>query len=64
MSSSTSSRTESSSAPRTARADWDQQFQAMAKRGDDRLLDGAVLMPTPWDETEWEWPSGGSTSTS
>jgi antitoxin MazE len=35
------------------REGWDEQFQAMAKRGDD-----ALLMPetaTEWDESEWEW---------
>jgi len=36
------------------RADWDKSFKKMAERGDDRLLDSAVL-PTIWDEEEWEW---------
>jgi antitoxin MazE len=35
------------------RHDWDEQFRAMAKRGDDRLLDQPTL--TRWDEREWAW---------
>jgi antitoxin MazE len=35
------------------RAGWEEQFRAMAERGDDRLLDEAA--PTTWDATEWEW---------
>ena len=35
------------------RAGWDQQFRAMAERGDDQLLDDPI--PTEWDEGEWEW---------
>jgi hypothetical protein len=27
----------------------------MHERGDDQLLDGNDLLPTRWDETEWEW---------
>ena len=38
-----------------ARHNWEEQFKAMAERGDDRLLDGDVLIPTVWDEEEWEW---------
>ncbi len=37
------------------RHDWDERFKAMAERGDDQLLDGDVLLPTTWDEEEWEW---------
>jgi antitoxin MazE len=37
------------------RADWDDAFQAMARQGDDALLDGDELPPTRWDEGEWEW---------
>ena len=35
------------------RQDWDEQFRAMAERGDDQLLDEPVA--TDWDEAEWEW---------
>jgi antitoxin MazE len=38
-----------------ARRGWDEQFQAMAAHGDDRLLDGDIPLPTAWDEREWEW---------
>jgi antitoxin MazE len=37
------------------RAGWAAAFQAMAKRGDDALLDEEPLA-TAWDEEEWEWP--------
>ena len=35
------------------RAGWAEQFKAMAKHGDDKLLDEPT--PTRWDETEWKW---------
>ena len=35
------------------RAGWDEQFRAMAQRGDDRLLDESAA--TPWDLSEWQW---------
>ena len=35
------------------RANWDQQFQAMAERRDDKLLDEST--PTQWDRDEWTW---------
>ena len=42
-----------------ARHNWEDQFKAMAERGDDRLLDGdapiPTVWPTVWDEEEWEW---------
>jgi len=42
-----------------ARHNWEDQFKAMAERGDDRLLDGDVpiptVWPTVWDKEEWEW---------
>lgn len=38
-----------------ARHDWADQFKAMAARGDDKLLDGDVMVSTVWDEDEWEW---------
>ena len=34
---------------------WEEAFQAMAERGDDDLLDDDALLPTAWDEEEWEW---------
>jgi antitoxin MazE len=37
------------------RQDWDEQFEAMARRGDDKLLDGEVLNLSSWDTDEWEW---------
>ena len=37
------------------RAGWDEAFQAMAREGDDTLLDGGELLPTAWDAEEWEW---------
>jgi len=37
------------------RHDWEEQFRAMAKQGDDRLLDAEVIGLTEWDENEWEW---------
>ena len=38
-----------------ARHNWEDQFKAMVERGDDRLLDGDVPIPTAGDEQEWEW---------
>jgi antitoxin MazE len=43
------------SAPSHPRAGWDKAFQAMARQGDDALLDGGDFLPTRWDEEEWEW---------
>lgn len=34
---------------------WETRFQAMAEAGDDRLLDGEVVILTDWDQREWEW---------
>ncbi|MCL4504552.1 MAG: AbrB/MazE/SpoVT family DNA-binding domain-containing protein [Chloroflexi bacterium] len=39
---------------RRPRDGWDEQFELMAQRGDDRLLDGAASL-TGWDAEEWEW---------
>jgi antitoxin MazE len=36
------------------RSGWDQQFEAMAARGDDGILD-PDLAGTSWDEEEWTW---------
>lgn len=38
-----------------ARHDWADQFEAMAARGDDELLDSELTVSTSWDEEEWEW---------
>ena len=37
------------------RQGWEEQFRRMAEQGDDKLLDGGDLIPTQWEETEWEW---------
>lgn len=37
------------------RAGWDEAFAAMARQDDDALLDNKELVPTRWDEEEWEW---------
>ncbi len=37
-----------------ARAGWAEQFEAMAERGGDRLIDGDWPAPR-FDEEEWEW---------
>ncbi|MDP1713163.1 MAG: hypothetical protein Q8L41_00330 [Anaerolineales bacterium] len=35
------------------RRGWDEQFRAMAKHGDDKLIDESVS--TQWDRSEWNW---------
>lgn len=40
-------------AGRKPRANWDDAFREMAKRGDDKLVTQPV--PTTWDVEEWEW---------
>jgi antitoxin MazE len=37
------------------RQGWDEAFQAMAERGDDRLLDDDLTGHTEWDQKEWQW---------
>ena len=37
------------------RQGWAQKFRAMAKRGDDKLLDAEAASQTSWDKEEWEW---------
>lgn len=37
------------------RQGWEEQFEAMAQHGDDKLLDGEVLNLASWDTDEWEW---------
>ncbi len=38
-----------------ARHGWEEAFRMMSEQGDDELLDGDTLLPTAWDEDEWEW---------
>ena len=38
-----------------ARTGWEEQFRAMAGRGDDRLLDGDGAGLSRFDAHEWEW---------
>ena len=40
---------------RIPRQGWEEQFQRMADKGDDTLLDADSPSLTTWDETEWEW---------
>ena len=37
------------------RAGWEEQFRAMAERGDDRLLDEGDLPATRWHGSAWTW---------
>ena len=37
------------------REGWAEAFQAMAKHGDDALLDRVAESGPTWDEEEWEW---------
>ncbi len=39
--------------PHYPRQGWADQFAAMAAKGDDHLLD--TLVPTHWEQDEWEW---------
>lgn len=36
-----------------SRQGWDEQFLAMAKHGDDKMLEEPVS--TQWDRSEWKW---------
>lgn len=40
---------------RQPRQGWDEAFRAMARNGDDSLLDADAASLTQWDESEWEW---------
>ena len=40
---------------RQARAGWEEQFQQMADRGDDRAMAGVPASLSKWDEEEWQW---------
>jgi antitoxin MazE len=42
-------------AARLPRDGWEEMFRVMAERRDDKLLDGDELLPTVWEEEEWEW---------
>ncbi len=37
------------------RQGWEEAFQRMAERGDDRLLDQDLTGRTQWDREEWQW---------
>jgi antitoxin MazE len=37
------------------RSGWEEQFERMAKHGDDRLLDEEAVRLTEWDEDDWQW---------
>ncbi len=37
------------------REGWAEAFEAMAKQGDDALLDGDGAGGGVWDQEEWEW---------
>ncbi len=38
------------------RENWDEAFEEMAQKGDDKLLDQKdIERPSEWDETEWTW---------
>jgi antitoxin MazE len=37
------------------RSGWEEQFDRMAERGDDRLLDAETVSLTQWDEDDWQW---------
>ena len=38
--------------PRTG---WDDAFKAMAKNGQDKLIDGDKIISHSWDDEEWQW---------
>jgi len=40
---------------KTPRAGWAAAFEAMARRGDDLLLDDAAPSLSKWDEDQWQW---------
>lgn len=41
--------------PEQTRQGWEEQYQAMAAQGDDRLLDAETVSASQWDEAEWQW---------
>jgi antitoxin MazE len=40
---------------REPREGWGNEFQTMAARGDDGLLDDGSLAQNQWDADEWQW---------
>ena len=38
-----------------ARQGWEESFRLMARRDDDKLLDGDVVSANAWDDEEWVW---------
>lgn len=34
---------------------WDDAFKAMAKMGDDAIIDEAENISHSWDDNEWQW---------
>jgi len=41
--------------PSPPRKGWAKAFKDMAALEDDNLLDGNRLVPTQWEEEEWQW---------
>jgi antitoxin MazE len=39
---------------KTARAEWNEKFQQMAAREDDKMLD-EIVSTSDWDEEDWQW---------
>jgi len=39
---------------KTAREGWEEKFQQMASREDDKMLDETIAV-SQWDEEEWQW---------
>ncbi len=37
------------------RAGWDDAFEAMAKMGDDEIIDKIENISHSWDDNEWQW---------
>ncbi|MBW2605200.1 MAG: AbrB/MazE/SpoVT family DNA-binding domain-containing protein [Deltaproteobacteria bacterium] len=37
------------------RSGWDEAFKAMAKTGDDAMIDDAENISHSWDDSEWQW---------
>ena len=37
------------------REGWDDAFAAMARHGDDELLDGGAPVETSFDDEDWQW---------
>jgi len=34
---------------------WEDKFREMSNCGDDRLQDDNGLVPTSWEDEEWDW---------